>query len=47
MQINILMIKNLGKKKNNVSRMNAIMYTIIKQIKNISILLFPIIPIAT
>ena len=34
-------------KKNNISRMNAIMYTITKQIKNISILLFPIIPIAT
>ena len=34
-------------KKNNISRMNAIIYTITKQIKNLSILLFPIIPIAT
>ena len=29
-----------GKRKNNISRMNAIMHTITKQIKNISILLF-------
>ena len=34
-------------KKNNINRMNTIIYTIIDQIKNISILLNPIIPIAT
>ena len=34
-------------KKDNVKRMNTIIYTIIDQIKNISILLNPIIPIAT
>jgi len=34
-------------KKNDLERMNTILYTIINQIKNISILLNPIIPIAT
>ena len=34
-------------KKIDKEKMNAIMYTIIKQIKNISILLFPIMPLAT
>ena len=33
-------------KKNDPERMNAILYTIIHQIKNISILLSPIIPIS-
>ena len=34
-------------KKTNVDRMNAILYTIVTQIKNISILLSPIIPISS
>lgn len=34
-------------KKNDINRMNTIIYTIINQIKNISILLNPIIPIST
>jgi len=34
-------------KKENPERMNAILYTIVEQIKNISILLNPIIPIST
>ena len=34
-------------KKNNPDRMNTILYTITEQIKNISILLHPIIPIST
>ena len=34
-------------KTNNVDRMNNIMYTIVTQIKNISILLSPIIPISS
>jgi methionyl-tRNA synthetase len=34
-------------KKTDVSRMNTILFTIVEQIRNISILLNPIIPIAT
>ena len=34
-------------KKKDPKRMNAILYTIVEQIKNISILLNPIIPIST
>ena len=34
-------------KKTNVERMNSILYTIVTQIKNISILLSPIIPISS
>ena len=34
-------------KKTNVSRMNTILYTVVEQIKNISILLNPIMPIST
>ncbi len=34
-------------KKNNPKRMNTILFTIIEQIKNISILLYPIIPLST
>ena len=34
-------------KKKDPERMNAILYTIVEQIKNISILLSPIIPIST
>ena len=48
MQINILMIQNHGYlKKKDPERMNAILFTIVEQIKNISILLNPIIPNAT
>ena len=31
-------------KKNNLDRMNAVMYTILNQIRSISVLLYPIIP---
>ena len=42
------MTRSLGlKKKKDPERMNAILYTIVEQIKNISILLNPIIPIST
>ena len=34
-------------KKTNIERMNTILYTIVTQIKNISILLSPIIPISS
>jgi len=34
-------------KKTNTDRMNTIVYTVLEQIKNISILLYPIIPIAS
>ena len=34
-------------KEKNLKRMNTILYTIVEQIKNISILLSPIIPILT
>jgi methionyl-tRNA synthetase len=34
-------------KKKNPQRMNTVLYTIVEQIKNISILLNPIIPIST
>ena len=34
-------------KKTNIERMNAILFTIVTQIKNISILLSPIIPISS
>ena len=47
MLTNILMTQNLGKKKKNPDRMNTIINTICEQIKNISILLSPIIPNAT
>ncbi len=36
-----------AEKKKNKLRMNSILYTVLVQIKNISILLYPIIPIAT
>ena len=41
------MIQSLGSLKKDPKRMNAILYTIVEQIKNISILLNPIIPIST
>ena len=31
-------------KKDNIERMNAVIYTILNQIKSISILLYPVIP---
>jgi len=34
-------------KKTNINRMNTILYTIVSQIKNISILLNPVIPISS
>ena len=37
----------MGSKKKNPQRMNTVLYTIVEQIKNISILLNPIIPIST
>ena len=40
MQINILMIYNHGPlKKTNIERMNTILFTVVTQIKNITILL--------
>ena len=47
MLINILMTQNHGQLKKDPERMNAILFTIVEQIKNISILLNPIIPNAT
>ena len=44
MQINILMIKNLGIKKNDKKRLNTIIYTSLELIRKISIMLYPIIP---
>ena len=34
----------MGSKKNNLERMNSVIYTILNQIRSISILLSPIIP---
>ena len=34
----------MGFKKKNTDRMNAVVYTILNQIKSISILLYPVIP---
>ena len=44
MQISILMIKSLGKKKNDLNRLNTIVYTSLEIIRKICILLFPITP---
>ena len=44
---NILMTQNPGYGKKDTERMNTILNTVIEQIKNISILLNPIIPIST
>ena len=43
MQINILMIKNLGK-KNDLIRLNTIVFTTLEIVRKISFLLYPIIP---
>ena len=47
MQISTLTIQSHGQLKKDPERMNAILFTIVEQIKNISILLNPIIPNAT
>ena len=44
MLINILTIKNHGKKKKDIKRLNTIVYTALEVIRKICILLFPIIP---
>ena len=44
MLINILMIKNHGKKKDDSLRLNTIIYTTLEIIRKISFLLYPIIP---
>ena len=43
--INILNSEPWSLKKTDVKKMNSILYSIVEQIKNISILLLPIIPI--
>ena len=43
-QINILTIKNLGKKKDDKDRLNTIVYTSLEMIRKISFMLYPIIP---
>ena len=45
--INILTIKNPGKKKTNIKRLNTIIYVSLDLIRKISILLYPIIPEST
>ncbi len=42
--INISMIKNHGKKKDDTIRLNTIVYTTLEIVRKISFLLFPIIP---
>ena len=37
----------MGSKKNNPERMNSVIYTILNQIRSISILLSPIIPLSS
>ena len=44
LQINILMIRSLGKKKSNLVRLNTIVYVSLETIRKISIMLYPIIP---
>ena len=44
MQINILMIKNPGKKKDDKERLDTIVYTSLEMIRKISFMLYPIIP---
>ena len=44
MLINILMIKNLGKKKMIRNDLNTIVYTTLEIIRKISFMLYPIIP---
>ena len=47
MPISILMTLSHGQLKKDAQRMNDILFTICEQIKNISILLNPIIPTST
>ena len=42
--INILTIKNLGKKKDDQIRLNTIVYTTLEIVRKISLLLYPIMP---
>ena len=44
MQINILMMKSHGKKKDDISRLNTIVYTSLEIIRKICYMLYPIIP---
>ena len=44
LQINILMIKNLGKKKDDKIRLSTIVYTALELIRKITILLYPVMP---
>ena len=44
MRINILMIKNHGKKKDDIIRLNTIVYTTLEIVRKITYLLYPIIP---
>ena len=38
------MIKNLGIKKNDILRLNTVVYTTLELIRKVTILLYPIIP---
>ena len=38
------MTKNLGKKKDNIKRLNTIVYTTLEIVRKISFMLYPIIP---
>ena len=42
--INISTIKSLGKKKNDIKRLNTIVYVSLELIRKITIMLYPIIP---
>ena len=42
--INILTIKNRGKKKDDILRLNTIVFTTLEIVRKISYLLYPIIP---
>jgi methionyl-tRNA synthetase len=43
-QTNISTIKNPGKKKNDLVRLNTIVYTTLEIVRKVSFLLYPIIP---
>ena len=47
LQINILTIKNLGKKKDDKIRLSTIVYTALELIRKITILLYPVMPQTT
>ena len=46
-QISISMIKNHGKKKDDLIRLNTIVYTTLEIVRKITFLLYPIIPEST